>query len=140
MSGNLKWRGILVSIWCHTKRRKTHVPRPNTLKRSSAFRAPFGRSRFGLAGLVLLTLVVWMPLLGVLISGELASALGCPLNEGGTYPCIVLGVDIGGLLATLFVLGWLMLVTFPFMLITAGLWAGLIVRWGWQRLRGASGR
>lgn len=105
----------------------------------SAFRAPFGRSRWGLAGLVLLTLVVWMPLLGVLVSSELASALGCPLNEGGTHPCLLLGMDIGDLLYTLFVLGWLMLVTAPFMLMTALLWAGLVVRWGWRQLRGAGG-
>ncbi|GGF65229.1 hypothetical protein GCM10007301_26230 [Azorhizobium oxalatiphilum] len=89
-------------------------------------------------GLALVTLLVWTPLLGVLISTEAASALGCRLNEGGTYPCLVLGMDIGDLLYTLFVLGWLMLLTAPFMLITALMWAGLIVRWAWRRLRAAT--
>ncbi len=38
---------------------------------------------------------------------------GCRLDEAGTYPCVVAGVDVGGLLSFLFVLGWLMLVTIP---------------------------
>ncbi|MEF2277035.1 hypothetical protein V3W47_01915 [Deinococcus sp. YIM 134068] len=53
------------------------------------------------------------PLLGVLLASWVAGANGCRLDEAGSYPCVVAGMDVGGLLSTLFVAGWLMLVTIP---------------------------
>lgn len=68
--------------------------------------------------LVLLVLPAVSPLLASLI----ASANNCQLNEGGPQPCIVLGVDIGGPLVTMFVFGWMALVTFPIAAIVALAW------------------
>lgn len=72
------------------------------------------------------------PLLGVLLASWVAGANGCRLDEAGTYPCVVAGVDMGGLLSFLFVLGWLMLVTLP-----AGAVLGVLglVLWLAQRAR-----
>lgn len=50
--------------------------------------------------------------LGILASG-VGSVLGCSVNEAGTSPCIVGGTDIGETLATLFVMMWLGVFTFP---------------------------
>lgn len=75
------------------------------------------------------TVLAWLPFLCVLLSSAIASALGCTLNEAGAHPCFVLGVDIGEALVTGFVMGWLMLVTFPLMIISLLGWAG----WGFRR-------
>ncbi len=95
---------------------------------------PLRRSR-RLIWLVLGTLVAWFPLLGVFAATEIASTLGCKVNEGQPQPCLFGGTDIGGLLYTLFTGGWFMLITAPFMLLTIVLWVGVIVRWLWRRLR-----
>ena len=39
------------------------------------------------------------PILGMLLSTFLGERLGCAVNEGGSAPCLLFGVDIGGLLA-----------------------------------------
>lgn len=59
--------------------------------------------------------MLWMllPMISVLSSSLIAEALGCRVDEGGTYPCVVLGLDIGGWLSTLFVMGWLFFLTVP---------------------------
>lgn len=54
-----------------------------------------------------------LPLLGVVVAGSAANALGCTVNEAAVHPCPFLGMDIGGLLNFLGVMGWLMLVTLP---------------------------
>ncbi|BDP43147.1 hypothetical protein DAETH_31160 [Deinococcus aetherius] len=71
------------------------------------------RRRWLLLAVLAWALFTFGPLLGVLLSSWVAGANGCRLDEAGTYPCVVAGVDVGGLLSTLFVLGWLMLVTIP---------------------------
>ena len=53
------------------------------------------------------------PILCVLISSVVASAAGSRLDEGGSHPTYVLGVDVGGVLYALFVCGWFMLLTVP---------------------------
>jgi len=53
------------------------------------------------------------PALSVLISSGVAASAGCTLNEGGVTPCPFFGFDMGGLLANMFVLGWLIVVTGP---------------------------
>jgi len=75
-------------------------------------------------------LLTFGPLLGVLVASAVAGAFGCRLDEAGSYPCMVAGVDVGGLLSTLFVLGWLMLLTLPLgaVLGVAGLAAWLAAR------------
>ncbi len=88
--------------------------------------------------LCVLTVVGWAPFAGVLVSSLLAEAFGCTLNEAGTHPCVVAGIDWGGALSTMFVLGWLMLVTWPLMLLTPVAWIALgiiyiIRRWQGRR-------
>lgn len=63
------------------------------------------------------------PFIPVIIASAVAGANGCRLDEAGAYPCVILGHDLGGLLATMGVLGWAGLVTIP----TA---MGLLVLWG----------
>ncbi len=60
-----------------------------------------------------------LPVAGVIVSTTVAELAGCRLDEAGSYPCVVLGHDVGGLLSALFVSGWFALLTLPM--------AGLIV-------------
>ncbi|WMT92255.1 hypothetical protein [Pelagibacterium sp. H642] len=62
---------------------------------------------------VIIVLVATAPLLSVLASSAIAEANGCTLNEARAYPCVVFGMDMGGLLAAMFVMGWFMLATIP---------------------------
>lgn len=64
-----------------------------------------------------------LPLAGALLSAIIAGVAGCELSESGPQACEVLGVDIGGFLATLFVSGWLAMVSIPALM-------ELIVLWG----------
>ncbi|MBC9209690.1 hypothetical protein IBL26_22825 [Roseomonas aerophila] len=79
------------------------------------------------------------PLASVALAGLIAELNGCGLHEGFAQPCIVAGVDIGGLLYTMAVMGWLMLVSLFFL---AGGLLGLakegvllVVRKIWARQR-----
>ena len=53
------------------------------------------------------------PLLPMLLASAIASHYGCQLDEGGLYPCVVGGRDIGGALGSMFVFAWLELFTLP---------------------------
>ena len=53
------------------------------------------------------------PILSVVIASGIAHAYGARLDEAGSHPCVVHGVDIGGLLYDMFVAGWFMLLTIP---------------------------
>jgi uncharacterized membrane protein len=53
------------------------------------------------------------PLLTLLSAVLFASAFGCLLDEGSIHPCIVLGVDFGGLLYPMAVGGWFVMFTIP---------------------------
>src|SRR5580693_6939704 len=72
--------------------------------------------------LILIVLLAGAPLISAFISGGIASALGCTVNEGGASGCIFMGRDISELLLDMFVLGWLALVTLPFGAIAFGVW------------------
>ncbi len=54
-----------------------------------------------------------MPILSVMASIGAASVAGCQLDEASAHRCVVLGIDIGGLLALMFVAGWFALATIP---------------------------
>ncbi|WP_426958227.1 hypothetical protein [Muricoccus radiodurans] len=80
--------------------------------------------------LVVLTLVGWAPVLSVAFTVIVANHYGCRVDEGSAHPCTGWGgQDIGPLLYTTGVMGWLMLVTFPVMMGTALAWIVLLVRW-----------
>jgi hypothetical protein len=47
------------------------------------------------------------------VVSAIANAYGCRVDEGSAHPCIIAGHDYGGLLYSLGVMGWLMLVSLP---------------------------
>ena len=53
------------------------------------------------------------PILCASIAEGVASATGCRLDETSLHPCVVLGVDVGGLLNMMMLCGWFMIVTVP---------------------------
>lgn len=89
----------------------------------------FRRAIWGLIGLC------GLPLLAVLVSTTLAAVLGCELSEAGPQACRVIGVDWGGLLSTLFTLGWMALVTLPLLALVIAVWGFVegMVRWRQRR-------
>ena len=64
-----------------------------------------------------------LPLAAVIVSAALAALVGCELNEGVTNVCQIAGIDIGGFLSSLFVMGWLALITLPLLMCVLALWA-----------------
>ncbi|GMA15739.1 hypothetical protein E5F05_06160 [Deinococcus metallilatus] len=66
-----------------------------------------------LLAVLLWALFTFGPLLSVLVASAVATANGCALDEGSIHPCVIAGWNAGGLLYTLGVLGWLMLLTLP---------------------------
>jgi hypothetical protein len=62
---------------------------------------------------VLILIVGFSPFISVMAAGLFAESNGCILHEGYINPCVVNGVDHGSTLYTMFVLGWLGLVTVP---------------------------
>jgi hypothetical protein len=63
--------------------------------------------------LAAILLVACAPILSVLAASGIATLRGCTLNEAAAHPCVVAGIDIGELLAIMFVMGWLTLATVP---------------------------
>lgn len=83
-------------------------------------RFPWGRYLVLLAVIALLAL---FPVISVYAAYLVADANGCRLDEAGVYPCIVYGADVGGVLAVMALLGWLMLATVPMGGIALCLWS-----------------
>jgi hypothetical protein len=94
--------------------------------------SPADLRRVALVGLTVLTVLMAVPLLNVVIAGTIATQMGCRLDEAGTYPCIVLGIDIGPLLAVMSVSGWLMLVTLPVLAFLLPVWCIIGIRALWR--------
>jgi ABC-type Fe3+ transport system permease subunit len=63
--------------------------------------------------LFLIILFAFAPIGSVMLCGIIANAYGCKVDEGSVHPCIINGYDYGQLLYSLFVMGWLMLVSLP---------------------------
>ena len=81
------------------------------------------------------TLLVWLPLFSVLTAALLAIALDCRPHEAVVNPCVIAGVELGGTLYAMGVMGGLMLVTAPLMPLSLMGWATYAaIRW---RRRGA---
>lgn len=55
------------------------------------------------------------PLVSVALAGLIADWNGCALHEGYAQACILFGTDIGGVLYTMTVMGWLMLISLFFL-------------------------
>ena len=77
------------------------------------------------------------PLISVMVSIGLADMGGCVLNEAGVHPCMMLGLDLGGLLAFMFIMGWFSLVTLPLGIGLFLVWLAVIIihRIAWGRLQ-----
>jgi hypothetical protein len=60
-------------------------------------------------------IILWMfwPLILAFMASAIASHFGARLDEGDAHPCIVHGKDIGGALYSMFVMGWVGLLTIP---------------------------
>ncbi|WP_299042792.1 hypothetical protein [uncultured Tateyamaria sp.] len=65
------------------------------------------------AGLVAALLICAAPLVSAAIAGTVAHAYDCTLHEGFVTPCVIGGVDWGGTLYAMGVMGWLLLITVP---------------------------
>lgn len=60
-----------------------------------------------------IALYTFGPFLCVLLAYGVAQVTGSRLDEGSAHPCVILGCDIGGLLYSMAVMGWVGLVTVP---------------------------
>ncbi|MEP9377624.1 hypothetical protein ABLE91_12970 [Aquabacter sp. CN5-332] len=86
--------------------------------------------------LLCIALFALFPVISVALVSLVATAAGCTVNEGGVHPCLIAGADLGGLLYTMGVLGWLGLVTLPVGAILLAVWAVLLLgHLGWRALR-----
>jgi hypothetical protein len=54
-----------------------------------------------------------LPLVSLLLAMIIALPLGCRLDEGNVYPCVIFGLDFGTLLYVMAVSGWLAMFTVP---------------------------
>jgi hypothetical protein len=81
------------------------------------------------AGYLVIILVAGIPVWCVLISSYVAESNHCVLNEADAHPCIINGIDYGGELAGLFVMGWSFLVFFPLGLGALIFWTKQTARW-----------
>ncbi|MEO3433767.1 hypothetical protein [Inquilinus sp. CAU 1745] len=87
---------------------------------------------FLLVALVAVTLVSWLPFLGLVVANVASSSLGCRVDEVAPHPCMVRGLDFGPFLHVAMMTGWLILVVWPGMLATAAIWLGLAA---WAAIR-----
>lgn len=49
-------------------------------------------------------------------------------TRGASPPCSIAGIDLGGLLYTLLMMGWLVILLLTFMLLTLVIWLGIGLR------------
>lgn len=64
---------------------------------------------------ILLIAVGIAPMVSVVLAAVIAGLNGCEVNEAYVQPCIVLGTDIGFLLAMMGIMGWFMLISVYFL-------------------------
>lgn len=85
--------------------------------------------------LLLGVLIVWTPFLLLVLSLVVTRLTECMVNEAGAQPCRIASLDVGGLLYTLMMMGWLVIPLLPFMALTligaavAGVLALFGIRW-----------
>lgn len=104
-----------------------------------AVRSPRSRWKrpYWIAALLIVVLAL-APILGAIGADAIGEAAGCQVDEGSVHPCVINGVDVGDTLTTLFVLGWLGMVTLPFgagaLILLAG---AFLIHFGVRRSRAA---
>ena len=80
-----------------------------------------------LVGYSIIAVIGLFPVFSVLLTAAVARACGCRVDEGNPHPCKCCGVEIGGLLYTGGVLGWLFLLTGPVAVVLAVIWTIIIL-------------
>ncbi|KKB78816.1 hypothetical protein VW35_09965 [Devosia soli] len=87
--------------------------------------------------LVVILLFTLAPVISVVAASSIAQANGCNLNEGGVNTCMLGGTDLGELLYTMFVMGWLGLLTLPLGFGGVIVWVVIVIihRTAWGRKR-----
>lgn len=65
-------------------------------------------------GYFLIAFIALLPLFSAGIASAVAKSHNCILNEGTVHPCVIGGTDYGSLLYNMGVMGWLLLLSFPF--------------------------
>jgi hypothetical protein len=72
--------------------------------------------------LALIVVFALSPLVVAIGAGMFGASMGCRVDEGGSYPCPVLGYDAGTLLEEMFVSGWFVFLTLPIGATAALVW------------------
>lgn len=62
---------------------------------------------------IIVILLCSIPIISVGIAMFISDFCGCTLNEGSVHPCQLFGYEIGELLYSMFVFGWLAIATIP---------------------------
>jgi ACR3 family arsenite efflux pump ArsB len=91
--------------------------------------------------LALIVLFTVGPLVGLLLGGAVAGALGCNMPIAGTMPCLFMGADLSEALAVAVALGYLAFFTMPAGTTLLGIWlivAVLVTLVWWLRRRRAA--
>ncbi|MFC5586689.1 hypothetical protein ACFPOD_16365 [Nitratireductor kimnyeongensis] len=72
-----------------------------------------GAKRIFTVLLVVILVLAALPVLSVAASSILASTYGCTVHEGFSNPCMIAGTDRGDMLYSMFVMGWLGIISLP---------------------------
>lgn len=89
-----------------------------------------------LVALLLILLFGGHPFLMAAIASLIANAGGCRLDEGKVHPCVVWGIDVGGLLYGMNVLGWLAIGTISIAITLFCVWCiTALLHGGWTVVR-----
>jgi len=88
---------------------------------------------------VVIVLFALAPVLSALFSGLLAEINGCTLTEHDMHPCMVAGMEFGGVISFFFVLGLFALVTLPLGGGALIVWLVILIihRIAWRRMQKA---
>lgn len=73
--------------------------------------------------LTIVAALALLPLIATLLTALVAGLAGCEVNEGGPTPCMIMGMDAGGLLSAMLTMGWFGLLTIPILMMLVGVWA-----------------
>jgi hypothetical protein len=76
-----------------------------------------------IAGVVIV--LCFLPVAAFATAAALSGPFGCAMTEAGPQRCLVLGIDIGGLIYALAVSGWLALATLPVAALIAVVWLAM---------------
>jgi len=79
-------------------------------------------------GYLVIAIGAILPILIAISAGAIAESHDCTANEAGSYPCVIGGIDYGGLIYFFIVFGWFFLISFPLAFIGLYLWTSKVSR------------